>query len=257
MSLRIAYNPPLPQTTRASKRFAYGIALLSTALLSCGGQNDGLLSVTAYGESFIEDGIPAAEVSDGWAVRFERFTVHLRDVVVAATPLEVTESIDLTPASDGQGHAVGSTTVPTGQYGNAQFTIERVDVTGSAEKADQTKNFSWVFEQATRYEQCETVTRVGTEDAATFQITVHADHLLFDSLVAEEPALVFEPLANADSNSDGSITRSELEAAGIGALDPGNRDDIDNLWAWLEAQVSNLGHVDGEGHCTASIAESA
>ncbi len=47
------------------------------------------------------------------------------------------------------------------------------------------------------------------------------------------------------------LTRAELEAAGIGAYDPGNA-DVDDLWAWLVAQSATLGHVDGEGHCDAA-----
>lgn len=91
-------------------------------------------------------------------------------------------------------------------------------------------------------------------ETASFQITVHADHLFSDSLVSSEPKVLFQPLADADSDGDGALSEAELVAADVGAYDPGSEDGIDDLWAWLGAQVRTLGHVDGEGHCTAGPA---
>ena len=44
--------------------------------LACGG-GEGTIVVTAYGESFIEEGISAEDMNDGWAVAFERFEVWI------------------------------------------------------------------------------------------------------------------------------------------------------------------------------------
>jgi hypothetical protein len=95
---------------------------------------------------------------------------------------------------------------------------------------------------------------VEKDATAIFQITVHADHLFYDSLVSEEPQLLFQPLADADADQDGDITTEELGATDIGAYDPGN-EDLDDLWSFLMAQSRTLGHVDGEGHCQASATD--
>lgn len=237
------------------------VALLFAALLlgGCGGDDDGekapgTVSVRAYGESFIEDGIPADEMNDGWAVDFSRFDVTLQDVVVAGVAVADPAPVDVSAASDGEGHEVGSVTVKPGDYTAPSFTIARVEVAGSAEKDGVTKTFDWVFDAPTRYERCETTTAVASNEEATFQITLHADHFFYDSLVSEEPLLLFQPLADADADGDGELTQAELEDTDIGGLDPGN-EDVNDLWAWLVAQHRTLGHVDGEGHCEASAAE--
>lgn len=229
------------------------IYLLSNLLLlsACGTDGEGTVTVTAYGESFIEDGIPATEVGDGWAVDFSRFEASIRDVTVAGTPIEVPATIDLSASSSGTGHELGSALVGAGEHTGASFTIARVEVVGTATKGATTKSFNWVFDQPTRYEECETTTTVTDGGSATFQITVHADHLLYDSLVSSEPQVLFQALADADADGDGVITQSELAAKDIGAYDPGSEDGVDDLWAWLNAQTRTLGHVDGEGHCHA------
>lgn len=227
--------------------------LLSTSLLlsACGTDGEGTVTVTAYGESFIEDGIPAAEVGDGWAVDFSRFEVSISDVTVSGERVEVPTSIDLAVSSSGAGHELGSALVGAGELADAGFTIAKVEIVGTATKAATTKSFTWVFDQPTRYEECETTTSVTDGGSATFQITVHADHLLYDSLVSSEPQVLFLALADADTDNDGVISQAELTATDIGAYDPGSEDGVDNLWAWLTALTRTLGHVDGEGHCRA------
>ena len=42
----------------------------------------GSASFAAYGESFIEEGIPAAEVEDGWEIHFDRFLIVIGPVSV-------------------------------------------------------------------------------------------------------------------------------------------------------------------------------
>lgn len=42
-----------------------GWVLVGPLLAACGDGED-TVRVTAYGESFIEDGIPASEMDDGW-----------------------------------------------------------------------------------------------------------------------------------------------------------------------------------------------
>lgn len=227
------------------------VMLSCAALTACGDTEpgQGTVEVTAYGESFIEEGIPASEVRDGWAVQFTRFEVHFRDITVAGEPLPDPAPIDLTKASGGAGHVLGALEVKAGRHTDASFTIAALHVAGRAEKGQEVKTFDWTFDQPVRYHACETTTDVEAKGTSGFEITLHADHLLYDSLVSEEPELTFQAFADADTG-DGIITREELAAASIGGLDPGNA-DIEDLWAWLVALVETLGHVDGEGHCHA------
>jgi hypothetical protein len=234
----------------------FPLVILLLCLPACGSddaepQGRGTISVRSYGESFIEEGIPSAAMDDRWDISFERFEVSLRDVVVGGAALADPGAIDLSEASASEGHELGTLSVPTGKHGDASFTLSRIEVEGSGKKGDLDKSFSWVFDSPTRYERCEATTTVQQDETATFQITVHADHLFYDSLVAEEPQLLFQPLADADADDDGEITRAELARVDIGPYDPGN-EDVDDLWSWLVAQSRTLGHVDGEGHCHAN-----
>jgi hypothetical protein len=241
-----------------NKSLIYGLPFV-LLLAACGSEDNaehdaegiGTITVRAYGEAFIEEGIPAADVDDGWAIAFQSFSVSLRDIVAGDFEVDDPKAVDLTKASDGNGQSLGSVSVPAGDHTNSSFTIERVKVVGSAERGGTTKTFDWTFESPTHYWHCRRTTKVKTDGKATFQITVHADHLFYDSLVSAEPQLLFGSIAEADSDDDGEVTQAELAAMDIGSYDPGNDDDIDDLWSFLLAQHRTLGHVDGEGHCEA------
>jgi hypothetical protein len=236
--------------------FMASFCILGAVFLpGCGGSDEGAagegtVRVTVYGEEFIEEGIVASEMDDGWAVEFERFEVTVSVVQVGGGELAESVTVDLAESSDGAGHEVGELKVPVGNHESSSFTLERVEVEGSATLDDVSKSFHWVFTTPVTYSECETTTRVQEGEAATFQITVHADHLFYDSLVADEPALLFSALADADADEDGEITAEELGATDIGAYDPGN-EEADDLRSFLSALVTTLGHVDGEGHCSA------
>lgn len=225
--------------------------LVTLALVSCsdGEKGEGSVVVSAYGESFIEEGIPASEISDGWQVHFDRFEVSFAAISVGGRTLHGGGPIDLAEASRGEGQELGALLLPSGNYTQSSFVIERMEVEGSASREGQTKTFHWIFDEATAYADCETITSVAEGETSSFQLTVHADHLFSDSLVASAPELLFGPLAESDEDGDGAITQRELARQDIGAYDPGNEDGIDDLWAWLSAQAKTLGHVDGEGHC--------
>ena len=221
---------------------------LTVILAACGSTGEGQLRTTVYGESFIEDGIPAEEMGDRWSVTFDRFEVTIDDVAVGGVAMPSAEPIDLSVSSGGGGHLIATATVPEGSLSGARFVIVRADVRGAAEKDGVAKTFAWSFDQPTAYTNCASTTSVVRDGVATFEITVHADHLFYDSLVAEEPQVLFQALADADADQDGEITQGELQVAGIGGYDPGNQ-DVADLWSWLVAQYQTVGHVDGEGHC--------
>lgn len=221
--------------------------LLAGSLMSaCVGEGE--VEVRAWGEAFIEEGIPAEQMSDGWAIEFQRFEVELSDISVAGTNLEDPDPVDLSEPSGGRGQLLGRAHVEAGDHHDARFTIVRVEVDGIAEKAGVQKTFAWMFDTMVAYSDCDTHTEVPRDGVGELQITVHADHLFYDSIVAEEPALRFDPIAAADTDDDGVVTMAELAATDIGAYDPGNL-AIDDLWSFLAAQAQTMGHVDGEGHC--------
>lgn len=235
-----------------TRAFSAAISLLATSALAmaCTSTEARSVRVSAYGEPFIEEGIPASALVDGYAISFSRFSVRLEDVRVGSETSEGPHDIELTRESDGDGHDVDTLALESGTYGESGFSISRVEVRGTASKGDRTLSFEWSFRARVDYAGCETEIVVG-EDGGGFEITIHADHLFYDSLVAEEPSLAFEPYAAADADGNGWITEDELREAELGTFDPGSDGDIDDLWAYLTRQVRNLGHANGEAHCEA------
>lgn len=232
-------------------------ALVLTAAVACSSDDSESdaepsdVTVTVYGEEFVEEGIPAEEVADGWAITFESFSVELRDITVANQSADGPFDLEISGLTDGAGYVVATVEAAPGTFTDAGYTISSVRASGTAEFEGTTKTFDWDFgEIDTQYTACETSTEVTSEGGA-FEITIHADHFFYESLVSSDPELRFQTLADADADEDGVITKAELEAADIGALDPGN-ESVDNLWEWLLAQTATLGHVDGEGHCDAA-----
>jgi len=261
----------------------HGLTLALALGAACGDDPlaDGTLQVTIYGEDYIEDRIPAADVADGWSIDFSRFLVAVSHVglgkdadheTLAAHEIRV---FDLTKPSNGLGHLVASGDAAGGVYDVLAYTVGpaatgaiagnatssdvaemiaggfAVLVEGTATKAGDAIDFMWGFGRATRYAPCETGARVDGGTASS-QITIHADHLFYDSLVSESPDVRFQLVADADGNADGAVTLEELAAVDITALSNyqvGNQTQVTNLRAFIEAQIGTLGHVDGEGHC--------
>ncbi|MEM9492120.1 MAG: hypothetical protein AAGC55_23435 [Myxococcota bacterium] len=262
--------------------------LLGTALGGCGADDGealpGTLSLTIYGEEFLEDKIPAEEFNDGWEVTFSRFLVS----VVNTTAFNADDTsvrlldeqyrvFDLAQPSGGAGYAVTSNLeAPGGLYDRFSYDIAppgdpaitssgngsadsvgfminngyAVFVEGLASKDAEQVTFAWGFTAGTRYNGCEAVADIDG-DEATVELTIHGDHLFYDDLVSEEPNVSFQLIADSDGDGDGVITMEELAALDItgeqryqsGSL------DIDNLYDFIDQQVSTLGHIAGEGHC--------
>ena len=198
------------------------LVLLALLLSACSKGGEGTIALTIYGESFIEDGIPASAVGDGWGLKFSRFDVSIEDVIIAGENVSVPASVDLLQPSFGKGQELASVLLPAGEYAQTSFVIARVEVAGTATKGTETKSFSWVFDEPTHYSECDPITSVVEGGTTIFQITVHADHLLYDSLVSDLPQLLFQALADADTDEDGDITQAELAVTDIGFYDPGS-----------------------------------
>lgn len=209
----------------------------------------GAVAITVFGETFIEEGIPEDAVADGWRIDFDRFEVTLSSVSLGGVSLEGPVTVDLSGATQERGQELVRGGAPAGDHVGGGYTVDKVSFDGKATRGSEVKTFSWTFDTAVTYRDCEAVVSVPKDGVGTFQITIHADHFLYDSLVSEEPAVTFDTLAAADKDADGVISQVELTAAGIGGFDPGNQ-AIDNLWQWLGALNATLGHANGEGHCT-------
>ncbi len=263
-----------------NKTLAIAAALFA---INCGGDaGPGLLEISIYGEEFIEDEIPAAELVDGWAIHFDEFLISIGDVSAAVGDdgaAELSDGqyriFDLAEASAGAGYAVTAAVVEGGAYDNVSYRIaaassavagnaEAADVTfmvdeglavyvrGTATREAVTKTFAWSFTGATSYGDCHGTALIDDSDASS-QITIHGDHFFYDDLVSDSPNLAFAAIAQADDDGDGDgeVTAAELaafmlatqERYQVGSL------DIDNLWDYLDYSTTTLGHIDGEGHC--------
>lgn len=242
-------------------------SLCSTLALSFGlGQaacdkgDTGSVSVRVWGEGYLEDGVPEDDVEDGWEVDFKRFDTEIKDMEIAGEAVKLDKpEIDATKKSKSdeegeRGQEIGSVDVKPGTHKNAAFTLVKTVVEGVAKKGDKEVSFKWEFDTPVRYSKCEAKTRVKSGGSAQFEITLHADHYLYDTLTGdEEPKLFFGPIADADADDDGKITQEELEEAPIADdFDTGSQ-KIKNMWDWLVAQNLTIAHTDGENHCKGEV----
>jgi hypothetical protein len=231
------------------------------------------LRITAYGEEFIEDRIPADVLVDGWELEFSRFLVAVSEVEADGVPLEGAFVVDLTQTSGGEGHELGTVPLPAEGSPSLDFRVaptsqaEPVSATdddvstladagasiwveGTATKGGQAVSFAWAFTTDTRYVDCHSTADLAGPDAKS-QLTFHADHLFYDDLDSETPNVAFDLVASADADADGEVTEAELRAldiTGQSRYQVGSR-DVTELWSFIEVQTGTVGHIDGEGHC--------
>lgn len=264
-------------------RNVFWFSLMSLAA-ACGDPADGTITATVYGEEFIEEGIPAEALLDGWAISFDKFLVSIGNVAgkagegapeVGDTAFRI---VDLAQASGGEGFELASFAAPGGDYDHFGYQLKAdpaattlnafgdaemlkaggysVWVTGSASKDGTTKTFDWAFSLTLTYGRCDLMSTVDGNDVRA-EATIHADHFFFDDAVSDEPNLAFQIMADADTNGDNAITLEELAAVDIrsqaryqvGSLKDPAGNAITNLRQYVEYQVVTLGHINGEGHC--------
>lgn len=231
-------------------------------------------TVQTWGEDFIEVEIPAADFEDGCAVAYDAFvvgftTLALRDakgVDAAATSgpgaydltipgPTVIERLDAPPGHyDTVFVEIG---VPNGEVGgNATLPAgASVAVTGTLTCPSGTVTFDWAFDTVTDYAcQPEGLT-LGAGGAATSEITIHGDHLWYDSLIADDAVLRGELVRAADADADGVVTHAELAAVPIAptGLDIGPYSDVATLDDYIALLTRTIGHIDGEGHCQVDL----
>ncbi|HLV19861.1 MAG TPA: hypothetical protein VKZ49_03235 [Polyangiaceae bacterium] len=268
-----------------------GFLMVASLLLGCSDDADapGTATITTWGEAFIEQGIPAEELADGWSVRFEEFLVVLGPAYLRrggeVASLDGSQLIDLVQAGP---HTLGTLELAPGSWddvgyalapasddtrAHASATAEQlaamqtgpysVRVRGRATHAEVTKTFDWAFATAVNHSRCEGASggraipgvELAAGGAQEVELTIHGDHLFYDDLVAEAPDLRFATLAEADDagDADGAIDLEELASVSLSSVSEGpygtGNADVDQLAEFLEAQVATLGHFQGEGHC--------
>ncbi len=239
------------------KRFTNSVATLVTLgllLSACdSGEADGetTLRFAAWGEDFIEQGIPADEFVDGWDLTFDSFVVSIEGIEADGESLPGSFDVELVEPTDGAGHELGTMVVPSGGAPMVSWQVTSVSARGAATREGVTKTFDWAFDVSPRYIECDTGTELVDGETTDVFLTVHGDHLFFDDLDSSEPQVAFDLIAEADADDDGAVTLDELRGQSLGGqvrYQVGSR-DIDNLYDFIEAQALQVGHINGEGHC--------
>ncbi|MEM6295237.1 MAG: hypothetical protein AAGA54_28455 [Myxococcota bacterium] len=209
------------------------------------------LRIAAWGEDFIEQGIPADEFVDGWDLTFESFVVSIDEIDADGESLPGSFEVDLSEPTGGRGHQLGTMTVPADRVPMVSWRVASVSARGAATRDGVTKTFDWGFDVSPKYVECDTQTLLGDGETTDVFLTVHGDHLFFDDLDSEAPQVAFDLIAEADADDDGDVTLDELRGQSLGGqvrYQVGAR-DIESLYGFIEAQARLVGHINGEGHC--------
>lgn len=230
--------------------------LLPSFLLT--GCSTGDWVATTWGEAFIEDGIESGEFVDSCSATFDAFEVELTSaqllladetVIAEATPAR----IDLVQPGP---HELASVSVAAGVYERVYYGIgpadgDSVRTAGSVTCGDTTVTFDWSFDRDTTYQCLPLEIEVPADDSVTTELTIHGDHLFYDSLDEDGGDLRGQAIVDADADADGEVTMAELEAVDITGLDYplGLYPEVTNLGDFIRQLVQGVGHIDGEGHC--------
>ncbi|MFZ5786566.1 MAG: hypothetical protein ACOY3Y_09020 [Acidobacteriota bacterium] len=237
-------------------RAMLGITLAGLAL-GCGGSETGTVQVTTYGESYIEEQIPAASgggegFADGYTVKFSKFLVALGGLSIADRDGRVGTEHKGQKIFDVHGkgpHPVHTATIEARRWDRVGISVAKaqgavagnaaaadvsllndkgysVYVAGEAAKGGKKVTFAWGFTTETGYRECREQTTgdgvaVPTGGTATIQFTIHGDHLFYDDLQSTDPSLRFEAIAAADADGNGEVTLDELAKVDLTTLPTG------------------------------------
>ncbi len=259
--------------------------VLAFALVGCGGVGE--VSLTTWGEEYIEQGIPTAIFEDGHTVRYDKFLVVIKDFTMArktgekgpaqVTPLvvDVTQpgplelvkftgvdalkydqvSFGIGPASNAiAAGGVAAADVERMKSGNRSILVE-----GTVSKGAVSKRFAWAFSLDTHYADCtnpdfgEGVT-LPTGGREEVQLTIHGDHFWYDALQSPDAKVRGAAIVAADADADGEVTQAELAAVQlttlpIGQYGTGGASNVKTLGDFVNALGRSIGHFRGEGEC--------
>jgi hypothetical protein len=213
------------------------VAAIALACVACGSSDpagsggDGTLAFSTWGEEYIEVEIPpdpgdGSGFVDGWTVRYDKFLVNFRNIVVASSRGETAATLEGSRLFDNKRLGVKSIvewTVPARAWDRVSYEIAPVDETttlaggatdedkalmlaggyalyaaGTATKEQVQKSFTWGFAIGTRYDECQSEQGgslqsgvvVTNNTSLTVELTTHGDHLFYDRLQASpNPAI--------------------------------------------------------------------
>lgn len=286
--------------TSGTKNGAWTIAI--ALLLGCGGET-GTLTLEVSGEEAAVSGFPVEDgpaFVDGWSLRFETLTVSLTEFELRGADGE-RASVDVDPvlvdlaAGDRvlwELEAVGARRWEDVRYVMAPPSEASVDagpvdpairarmidegwsvyLEATAERDGETRTLAWGLDLAVLNRGC--VAGDGTDGVVVpagavteAQITLHWDHLFFDSLRLDDAQMRFDAMA-AVAEDDGSIPLANLDQQRLADLrdadgepltdaegaplvyDPGSAALPEpTLLHMVRAAAETIGHWNGEGHC--------
>jgi hypothetical protein len=259
------------------------------ALAACAPVAVGAVEVTITGEEAATEGLPFSEdgetlaFSDGdWTVTFDRYVVALRDVTLGDAAIAGPFLVDLSKAT-GEPPAFLLGTLDEVEIGRTPFgfTIEAAEadatvlgdisdevkdamvlagasyaIAGAASDGVDTVRFDWQLAAHTRNSEC-TNGDDGTQGVVVIEnakveaeITVHIEHVFYDTLGVEGPSLVMDPMV-ALAGEDGVVSTEDLAAAAIDPIvyDKGSY-DVHDMLGLLTVGAASQAHLNGEGLCT-------
>ncbi|WP_437596580.1 hypothetical protein WMF28_28840 [Sorangium sp. So ce590] len=242
--------------------YAATLSLAATALAGCGddgASGAGSVAFSTWGEEYIEQEIPAADLEDGWSVRYEKFLFVLRNVTVAdregnvgarmegsilydhtkpgVKPVVTFEGLEAKPW-ERVSYEIGPVDADTALDGATEedkalmlAAGASVHIEAIARKGDggDEKRLDWTFSLATRYADCQGE-KAGKETEGvlvtnggtdTVELTIHGDHFFYDDLQSAAASRRFAPIAAADADGDGAVTLEELAAVRLVAIQEG------------------------------------
>jgi hypothetical protein len=275
------------------------IALLCVA---CGGEV-GTVQIEASGEEAAVSGFPVEDgpaFVDGWSLTFDTLVVSLTGIELRGADGEVAP-VDVEPVlvdlSAGDRALWTLEGVPARRWEDVRYelapaTAASVDagpvdaavrqrmvdeglsvyLEATAERAGETRTLAWGFALDVLNRGC--VAGDGTDGivvpaggVAQGQMTLHWDHLFFDSLRLDDAEMRFDAMA-AVAEPDGSIPLENLrmqrladlrdadgeplldEAGAPLVYDPGSTPlEEPTLFHMVRVAATTIGHWNGEGHC--------
>lgn len=290
-------------TQRRHLASALLISTLSGAVFGCGSSSDrGTVTVLMQAEDTITEGLSPGtgreRIVDGWEVRFDKYLLAIGNVKLGrdATHIEVTDSTkvvydlvqipqgdwifaELTDLEAKRYDFFGYETVAASQA-QRHSSVSAADyeamvdrdatylIEGTLIKADEQVTFRFVVPNETAYGPCSANGVPGLavtgNGAVAVGLTIHGDHLFFDSFDSHDVQRRAQWIADADLDEDGHVDEEELKAiqgpalsellpSELYALGGWSAFPIESAYDFLRAQLHTQGHYQGEGECVRTV----
>ncbi|MDB4973369.1 MAG: putative lipoprotein [Myxococcaceae bacterium] len=141
-------------------------------------------------------------------------------------------------------------------------------IEGTVERPGSPVRFVFKLAVPTTYSDCETNGQPGVAasegGASTATITLHGDHLWFDSLVRGDESTVVRRaawLADADTDGDGKVVTEDLARIPAEKAFPsakgynlsGGPTPVSTALDFVRGQLASQGHLNGEGECETQL----